>query len=285
MEGIDRSRLRKAAAKDPAVREALKVVRQRASCGRRASGGGTSGSQRSSSEQSRLGRGDRKTFDASQTLGTTVDWARSLRHSRIVESNYVPPSSAKPTRSARDEVLDVKKVPRAFAGAPPSNRSKAYIACNSRHERQMSTRKDEFTVKPEPDDPRRQSTYMAQCSTGFGFVPKPEPAPAAYPVVIRDYTARGVSYDTTYDFSDPTQFDKNAFKVGDTFAPSELVAEKGYVQQLRSRLAAQDESIGSAYDKTNILAPWKACTQDKAHWLRGRADGSLSPFNRIEGLK
>ena len=25
--------------------------------------------------------------------------------------------------------------------------------------------------------------------------------------------------------------------------------------------------------------------QDKAHWLRGRADGSLSPFNRIEGLK
>ena len=37
-------------------------------------------------------------------------------------------------------------------------------------------------------------------------------------------TARGVSYDTTYDFSDPTQFDKNAFKVGDTFAPSELKA-------------------------------------------------------------
>ena len=49
--------------------------------------------------------------------------------------------------------------------------------------------------------------------------------------------------------------------------------------------AGEGSMLGGTYDKTNQCAPWKASTQDKAHWLRGRADGSLSPFSRIEGLK
>ena len=32
------------------------------------------------------------------------------------------------------------------------------------------------------------------------------------------------------------------------------------------------------YDRTNQCWPWKATTQNKQHWLCGRADGSMSPF-------
>ena len=76
----------------------------------------------------------------------------------------------------------------------------------------------------------------------------------------------------------------NVYKVGDTFMQKELDAQYSYVDDLRWKLA-DETTHGNPYAQENQVLPWKACTQDKAHWLRGRADGSLSPFSRIEGLK
>ena len=76
------------------------------------------------------------------------------------------------------------------------------------------------------------------------------------------------------------------YKVGDYAGQNGPAQLKKYVHNLDSQLKAGEGSmLGGTYDKTNQCAPWKASTQDKAHWLRGRADGSLSPFSRIEGLK
>ena len=42
-----------------------------------------------------------------------------------------------------------------------------------------------------------------------------------------------------------------------------------------------DEAF-NPYDRTNQCWPWRASTQNKQHWLQGRADGSLSPFVPFE---
>lgn len=75
------------------------------------------------------------------------------------------------------------------------------------------------------------------------------------------------------------------YKVGDYAGQNEPAQLKTYVHNLDSQLKAGEGSmLGGTYDKTNQCAPWKASTQDKAHWLRGRSDGSLSPFVPFEKM-
>ena len=75
------------------------------------------------------------------------------------------------------------------------------------------------------------------------------------------------------------------YKVGDYAGQNEPAQLKTYVHNLDSQLKAGEGSmLGGTYDKTNQCAPWKAATQDKAHWLRGRSDGSLSPFVPFEKM-
>ena len=91
-------------------------------------------------------------------------------------------------------------------------------------------------------------------------------------------------WDPLIKYGPPETATDNIHKVGDTAMQHEMKSQHQYVQDLRWALA-DESSHGNIYDRTNILLPWKASTQDKAHWLRGRADGSLSPFQRLEGLK
>ena len=75
------------------------------------------------------------------------------------------------------------------------------------------------------------------------------------------------------------------YKVGDYAGQNGPAQLKKYVHNLDSQLKAGEGSmLGGTYDKTNQCAPWKASTQDKAHWLRGRSDGSLSPFVPFEKM-
>jgi len=52
--------------------------------------------------------------------------------------------------------------------------------------------------------------------------------------------------------------------------------------QGKPRAGAVAEEAFDEYDRTNQCWPWKAATQNKAHWLQGRQDGSLSPFVPFE---
>ena len=52
--------------------------------------------------------------------------------------------------------------------------------------------------------------------------------------------------------------------------------------QGKPRAGAVAEQAFDEYDRTNQCWPWKAATQNKAHWLQGRQDGSLSPFVPFE---
>ena len=50
-----------------------------------------------------------------------------------------------------------------------------------------------------------------------------------------------------------------------------------YVRDLRDKLAV-DEGVRGPYESVNQVWPWAATTQNKSHWLAGRATGELSPF-------
>jgi|EP01047_Picozoa_sp_COSAG01_P026788 hypothetical protein len=135
------------------------------------------------------------------------------------------------------------------------------------------------------------------CRSGFGTAPRTGRAPSsggappgARPEDLLGQFVLGPQNKGTYDRSDPDwqkwdndrpttneiQQGKNMFKVGDTFAPHEYRATCDYVDGLRTKLHTGGGG-GSPYEQVNMVAPWKANTQDKAHWLKGRADGSLSP--------
>jgi DNA-binding CsgD family transcriptional regulator len=52
--------------------------------------------------------------------------------------------------------------------------------------------------------------------------------------------------------------------------------------QGKPRAGAVADDAFDPYDHTNQCWPWRAATQNKQHWLQGRADGSMSPFVPFE---
>ena len=169
-----------------------------------------------------------------------------------------------------------------------SNRTKAYLTANRRHQRQVRSHAADSSAEP---DPRRESAYQQMCRSGFlGTVSsrtQPDDVDVGRPPNRGTFDREDpnwIKWDGDKPTTQATEQGENSFKVGDTFAPHEHAAELKYVANLRRKLQDMDE-VDNPYEQVNMVAPWKANTQDKAHWLRGRADGSLSPFSRIEGMK
>ena len=71
------------------------------------------------------------------------------------------------------------------------------------------------------------------------------------------------------------------YKVGDTDGKRGPETLARYVTNLRRKLQAGDGVYGK-YESVNQVWPWAATTQNKSHWLAGRATGELSPFVPFE---
>ena len=118
----------------------------------------------------------------------------------------------------------------------------------------------------------RESTYQTQSRTGamvdstFVATARRRAAPNEPP----PSSARSVDSDVN----------NYCFKVGDSAAQKAPQQLRSYNADLRRRLYGDD--VGNKFDSTNQCRPWRAATQNKAHWLKGRQNGALSPFVPFE---
>ena len=267
---LDRRSLERAASTDPAVRDALKAVHRRVSFMK--------------TQTQQLGGA----AAASGRRGT----ARASARRKTPSNEELAPYACRRCNACTAVANGVAEVVgTSLANCP-------WVIAKFRMQRQVDAHESGYAKgDPEPD-PRKESTYAHLCRSGFLGATKPDtarlpPDTQRTARTLHTMHQRGTYQRGHHDWAhwdplikpvDKERSGNNVYKVGDTLMPHEYKAQEQYVQDLRWKL--EDESShGNIYNMDNMLEPWKASTQDKAHWLRGRADGSLSPFRRLEGLK
>lgn len=292
MDGIDMTALERRARRDPEVRTALRTIKRRVSA-----------IEKSKSQHSQLEQSDRQSEHSQHSRRSPEDrrfssawnhkapdrvfgedtrreslqevqgdpsypWRYNTscfaahgvmnhRNPRILpDGSMAPPPTARTgrTATARSDISSVQLygVPKIAPNRSVGQMDEEGLVHSSWSRGEKHGRESTY------DTLQREGTHV---HPGFVATARRRAAPA--PAFID--TARSVDSD----------IGNYVFKVGDNDEMKMPVQLRSYNQELKQKLVK--DVVGDPSEFGNQVRPWKANTQDKAHWLKARAKGDLSP--------